>query len=417
MIDKSGAGINPIYRQLLTNLSSYGPGPMNIRIGGGSTDSSGEPTSTSTRPFAELAKAIGANFELGVNLGSDNVSLATDQAAAYASQMPAGSLAAIEIGNESDFYDNNGLRPSSYTVQNNLADFTTWEQSITPVIPSGMKFMIPSWGEPLLLASNMQTLLTQNAGQLALISLHYYETDAGLNPAPDVLLTPAAATTVPSEITAAVAATNVAGVPFRMGEIGPADDGGIRGISDSFSAALWAVDIMFQFANEGVDGVNWQTSDANSNAPFYTQVLGSPSNPSYSLTFIHPLYYGLLLFQAATAQGTQLLPVNLVTSSNLTAWATVDTSGTPRLVIINKDETATGTVEVTEPGFNTASVLRLTAPSYTSSAGVTFAGQTFDGSTDGTIQGSKNVETITGTNGVFQLPMPITSAALVIFSN
>jgi hypothetical protein len=416
MIDKAGTGISPIYRQMLTNLSSYGSGPMNVRIGGASTDSSGEPTSTTVRPFAEVAKAMGVKFELGVNLGSDNVSLATDQAAAFASQMPSGSLAAIEIGNESDFYDNNGLRPSPYTVQENLADFTTWEQSITPVIPAGLKFMLPSWGEPLLLASNIQSVLSQNPSQLGIVSLHYYATDAGLNPAPDVLLTSAAATTAPSEIAGAVVAAHQAGVPFRMGEMGPADDGGIQGISDSFSAALWGIDFMFQLANEGVDGVNWQTSDANFSAPFYGQIGGTTSAPTYTLTFVHPLYYGLLLFQAASAHGTQLLPVTVSTSSNLTAWATVDASGTPRLVIINKDETATGTVEVTEPGFNTASVLRLEAPTYSSSTGVTFAGQTFDGSTDGTIQGSQSIEPITGNNGVFQLPMPITSAALVIFS-
>jgi hypothetical protein len=95
----------------------------------------------------------------------------------------------------------------------------------------------------------------------------------------------------------------------------------------------------------------------------------------------------------------------------------VDSSGTTRLAIINKDETSTGTVEVSEPGYTKATVLRLQAPSYSSTSGVTFAGQTFDGSTDGTLQGSQTVQTITGTNGVFQLTMPVTSAALVVFSN
>jgi hypothetical protein len=68
---------------------------------------------------------------------------------------------------------------------------------------------------------------------------------------------------------------------------------------------------------------------------------------------------------------------------------------------------------VSMPGYNHATVLRLTAPSYTSTSGIKFGGQTFDGSTDGTIQGTQTTETIEGVNGVFQLPMTVTSAALM----
>jgi hypothetical protein len=417
MIDKFGTGVNPIYRQLLTNLSSYGSGPLNVRIGGVSTDSSGQPTSTTARAFAEVAKSMGVKFELGVNLGSDNVQLAVDQAKAFAGQMPSGSLAAIEIGNEPDFYDTNGDRSSSYTLQDYFDDFATWKENIMPVLPDGVKLMGPSWGEPILLANNIQSFLSENSTDMAMISQHYYAAEAKNNPAANFLLTPAAATLVPSEITTAVAAAHAAGIPFRMGEIGPADDGGIAGVSDTFSSALWAVDIMYQFASEGVDGMNWETSDANLSAPFYAAISGTASKPTYSLTFVHPLYYGLLFFQAATGKGARLLPVDLVTSSNLTAWATADSSGTPSVVIINKDQAATGTVEVTEPGYSKASIFRLSAPSYKSTSGVTFAGQTFDGSKDGTIQGSAAIETVTGSNGVFQLQMPVTSAALVVFSN
>jgi hypothetical protein len=50
-------------------------------------------------------------------------------------------------------------------------------------------------------------------------------------------------------------------------------------------------------------------------------------------------------------------------------------------------------------------------------SGATFAGQTFDGSTNGVIQGTQAIESVTGPDGVFEVPMPITSAALVIFTN
>jgi hypothetical protein len=47
---------------------------------------------------------------------------------------------------------------------------------------------------------------------------------------------------------------------------------------------------------------------------------------------------------------------------------------------------------------------------------VTFAGQTFDGSPNGSIQGTQAIETVDLSNGTFQIPMPITSAALIVFT-
>jgi hypothetical protein len=48
---------------------------------------------------------------------------------------------------------------------------------------------------------------------------------------------------------------------------------------------------------------------------------------------------------------------------------------------------------------------------------VTLGGQTFDTSVDGTIQGTPSTQTVQGIRGVFAIQMPVTSAALVVFSN
>jgi hypothetical protein len=37
---------NPIYRQLIANLEAYGGGPVSLRVGGSSTDSTGQPDAT-----------------------------------------------------------------------------------------------------------------------------------------------------------------------------------------------------------------------------------------------------------------------------------------------------------------------------------------------------------------------------------
>ena len=411
----SNSGVNNVYRRLLQNLRAYGSGPIILRIGGNSTDVSGEPTATTAQPFAELANALGAHFYLGVNLGSNNVNLATDQAKAYVKQMPAGSLDAIEIGNEPDEYGSDGIRPAPYTFQNYLSDFNIWKTNIMPLLPPGTKLMGASWGSITTL-SNVPDFDSPEAGALSTFSQHYYVANGSLAQPDDILLTPGAATSGPNGVAAAVATAHRYGIPFRMGEMNSLYHGGTAGISNVFESALWAIDTMFEYVNVGVDGVNWHVGNGGPYAAFSFSISPSATKTTYTLTSVCPLYYGLLFFQAATGNSAQLLPVTLSTHANLKAWATVDASNTTRLAIINKDESNMGTVSVTLSGYSHAQIYRLTAPSYQSTSGVTFAGQTFDGSEDGTIQGTQTIETVNASNGVFQISMPVTSAALIVFS-
>lgn len=416
MMGDSTTGVDDIYRQLLRNLTAFGSGPIVLRIGGKSTDTSGEPTSTVAQPFAELATDLGVHFYLGVNLGADNVSLAVDQAVACAGQMPAGSLDGIEIGNEPDAYHLNGMRPPSYTFQDYLVDFNTWKTNILPRLPSSTKLVGPSWSWVAVL-SNLRAFVTAEAKSLTTVSQHYYVANGAASNPDDILLTPSSAMYGPSAVASAVATTHQYGIPFRMGELNSLYNGGGPGISNAFQSALWAVDTMFAYANVGVDGVNWQSGDPGAPySPFSFNTQASATKTTYTLTSVHPLYYGLLFFQAATGNGAHLLPVTLNTQANLSAWATVDAVNTARLVLINKSENSTGTVDVTISGYSHARIYRLTAPSYKSTSGVTFAGQTFDGSKDGSIQGTQITESVDVLNGVFHVPMPITSAALVVFT-
>jgi hypothetical protein len=84
--------------------------------------------------------------------------------------------------------------------------------------------------------------------------------------------------------------------------------------------------------------------------------------------------------------------------------------------MINKDENSTGAVEITLFGYSHAQIFRAAAPTYHSSSGVTFAGQAFHANTNGFIQDTQTIESVDVSNGVFQIPMPITSAALVVFT-
>ena len=139
-LGSSRVGENRIYRQLIANLTAYGSGPLVLRIGGNSTDSTKEPTPEFIQPFADLARSTGAHFLLGVNLGVGNPQLAARQTEVYLAQMPPGSVDAIEIGNEPDLYYRNGRRAATYTAENYHAEVEQWRRQLLPLLPAGVKF-------------------------------------------------------------------------------------------------------------------------------------------------------------------------------------------------------------------------------------------------------------------------------------
>jgi hypothetical protein len=173
-------GVNNIYRQLVQNLSNPQK-PFFIRIGGGSTDDSVAPTSLTVQPFVELAQAMPVRFSLGVNLGSNNVQLAEQQASFFASQLPASALDAIEIGNDPDLYAQNGRRSSSYNLSNYVSDFAEWQSNIQPLIPSTTRIMGAAWASPWYLQQNFVALEQQQSNNLPLVSQHFYAGHQGTN--------------------------------------------------------------------------------------------------------------------------------------------------------------------------------------------------------------------------------------------
>jgi hypothetical protein len=405
---------NPIYRQLVKNLTAYGGGPLLIRIGGNSTDSTQAPTTGVVAPMAQLYTDLGAKFTLGVNLGSDDVSLATQQAQYYVANMPAGSLEAIEIGNEPDLYHDNGDRPTTYTFADYLSDFATWRTAILPLLPNGVKLMGPSWASTSSL-SNLPAFLAQEENNLSIVSQHYYagtQCNGNTNP-PDYLLQDSAATKGATAVASSVPLAHADGLPFRMGEMNSISCGGETGVSDIFASALWSADVMFEFANVGVDGVNFHNGNGGAYAlfQFNTAIMGNTT--TYSIESIRPEYYGLLFFQMATASTPKLLPVTLTTPANLKVWATIDAQGVVRIALINKDETLQGVVGISLPGYGAGSVTRLTAANFQATTGITIGGQTFDGSQDGTPQGTAFSESAPANAGVYSVALGPTSAALL----
>jgi hypothetical protein len=414
MMGSTSQGRNQLYTTLMRQLTHNMNGPLVIRVGGGNTDTSGAATASTVEPFAELASELPVKFILGVNLGADNLSLAEEQASTFLSSMPSTSLDALEIGNEPDQYSSDGLRPSTYSFSSFLPQYQQWREGILhfgSVPIAGPTFSTANW------IPNAETALANGTLEANIVTQHHYIVCYNpINPAPsNLLLQPSSAVTGLYSMSPYVTAAHAAHSRFRAGEINSLCMGGQPGLSNSFSSALWAVDTMFQYVNAGIDGVNWNTSyEGGAYDLFQFHIWLNKGVNLYYLGTVRPLFYGLLFFSRAAGNGASILPVSTVTDSNLTVWATTDSSGKAHVTIINKELTTSGNVQFTLPGFSHGAVTRLSAPGgYLALNGVTFGGQTYDNSTDGRLQGSLVTESITPSGNIWTVSVQPASAVLV----
>jgi hypothetical protein len=425
MVGTSSSNMNPIYEQLLKNLNEYANGPLLIReyADGASADVYGADYLSA---LSQLNKDTGAQFFVGVDFVDDVVATATGEAAELASGLPTGALQAIELGNEPDLYGNSGARPSGWDYADYLSDY---QQFAAPLISAsgGVKLSAPVWaGVSTKFMDNLDSFISTEASTVGIVTVHHYSGTAcnGATEPGDYLLTEPAVDgdtqplTGPVGIPSYLPAAQLAGIPFRIGELNSINCGGQAGVSNSFSSALWGMDISFSYANAGVSGVNFfSPGDVTTTHPYspfdFTFTSNSNGTRTYSVRDINPLYYGLLLFAETVQNNAQLLPVVLTTTANIKTWATIDANGTVRLLILNKDETASGPISIALSGYGQALVTRLAASSYTSTTGVTLGGQTFDGSPDGTPQGTAYQEVVVPASGSYTIAIPAVSAALV----
>jgi hypothetical protein len=414
-------GKNLQYRQLLQNLLQYSTEPMIIRIGGNSTD-----LTTSLRAVdlesindlnADLENKL--KFSLGINMASDDPAIATAETKAISAAIPAASLVGLELGNEPDCWAADGLRPADYSFAEYAAQLNTWiklvaDASNSQLSPISPAFCLSNW------ISGYEELLPSSDLAPELITQHYYAGEYLVaQPKPlNFLLADVRATSGPTKLASYISVVHEAGKKIRIGEMNSMSNGGQPGVSDAFGSALWGVDIMFEFAKAGADGVNWHTGNGGAYDLFQFHTKTDPSSglSDYSLSSVRPLFYGLQFFAEATTSNGALLPVTMDTKANVKVWALIGDDGLLRVVILNKDERQTGTVKLVIPGYTLGTVSRLLAPSLSAQTQVTLGNQTYDGSVDGKMIGELETEQIEDADGSFTLTMSKVSAALITFS-
>ena len=425
--------VNPVLVALLKALAP-GQSPV-VRIGGDSSDGSWWPirgmippggiyyplTPGWMRTTQALAADLGAKLILGINLAAGRPAIAAAEGRALLAGIGRQYIDAFEIGNEPDLYgafpwyrDRRGHVYRRRTPRYSLADytnqFTQWSRALPQMPLAGPAAANPNW------MGKLGRFISAEP-KLKLVTYHRYPLRACVkDPASPQfatipnLLDDTSSSGLAKGLASYVAAAHSHGLPFRVAEINSASCEGAAGVSDTFASALWALDTMFNMASVGVDGVNFHMLPAS----HYELFTVSHDAAGDWQAFVHPEYYGLLMFAQAFPPGAQLLP-STAPSGPVKVWATLGADGVTRVVVINKDPNAAHDVQLVLSGGQTQGTIEtLSAPGASSTTGVTLGGETFGAeTTTGTLPAPPVLSPISASAGSYTLSLPAGSAALL----
>jgi hypothetical protein len=396
---------NIVLIQLLKNL-----GPGILRIGGDTSDeidwtgnarsfgtSKDSLTTSDIDRLSAFSKAIGWPVLFGLNMGSNDVNAASNEAR-YAYNSLGSNLYAFQSGNEPDIYHMFGLRSASYNVNNYINDWDTYYAAIINVVPQA-SFAGPDVANS---TSWLTSFAYHRSNNVKLLDAHYYLEGPASSAAIkywDLLATN-------YYLSAYLSSINVEsskyGLPYRITECNNIYGGGKAGASDVFASALWALNFMWAVAENKGQGVNFHDGHG---------LIYSPITMSSGILTAHPEYYAMLAFKYGSTGGT-IIPATISDQTyNCGAHACALANNTWSVTLINEEESKdiNYTVQLSKSA-SLINVARLTAPDITSVINVTFAGSTVQA--DGTFKPG-NTEQRKISQNSFDVKVPAGSAAVV----
>ncbi|MFT4114503.1 glycosyl hydrolase family 79 C-terminal domain-containing protein [Silvibacterium sp.] len=309
-------------------------------------------------------EATGWNLMYGLNMATGTPESAAEEAS-YVWKTCGKRALAFQIGNEADLFHQNGMRKPSYGQADFFVEWRRFFEEIRRKVPEAA-FAGPDTANA---TAWLLPFAQEFHSELKLLTEHYYAEGPPTNPAMtlDRLLHPNPK--LESELAATVEARKATGVPFRLAETNSCYSGGKEGVSNTFGAALWTAELMFQVAASGGVGINFHGGGYG----WYTPIAGTREK-GFSA---QPGYYGMLLFQQALGQAgaAELIDARLEGNDpQVTVYALRDGDG-QRLVLFNKSS-APVTVDLNLGREQKAGVrvLRLTGPSLESTDGITLGG-------------------------------------------
>jgi hypothetical protein len=337
----------------------------------------------------------------GLNMGSESPETVADEAA-YVANVMGDKLVAFQLCNEPDLFHRNGLRGRDYDYQQFATEWRRFFLAVRQRVPRA-----PFGGPD---TANNTEWLTRFADEqrhdVAFLSQHYYAEGPPADPSMTLERLLTSDPKLQAAFAAGAAARKQTGLSFRMAETNSCYGGGKAEVSNTFAAALWAADLMYQLAQTGAIGVNFHGGGYG----WYTPVAGTRADGFAA----RPIYYGMLLF--ATAGAGHLVRTDTDGADSglpLATYGLKSREGTLKVIALNKSLDTDVTLAIDARGARKGSVMRLAASRASDTTGITFGGSTVgkDGSWT-----PAPPETVTARRGVLTLAVPKASGALLTLS-
>jgi len=391
-------------------------GVKSLRVGGNTADRPTLPTPNTAdvdNLFA-FAKAAGVKVIYTLRLREGSLSAATEMAN-YIQQHYADQLDCFAIGNEPNVF--------SKEFPPYLAEWKKYAAEITtPGNSQTARFCGPSTSPGHETWARNFAIEFGNRGPLSLISQHDYPggdarraTNAMV--ARDKILAPAMAQHYTKFAANWVPEVLSNGLPYRLEEANSFYDGGALDVSDTFTAALWALDYQWWWASHGASGINFHTGDKvaarDESKPCRYAVFWSSAS-GYN---VHPIAYGLKMFSLG-AQGRQLAAtVENQENLNLAIYAAAPRPQAMCVTLINREHGPDGrTAHIALasgiPGARArVMLLKVTGGDVAAKTGVTLGGAAIQD--DAEWEGKWTFLPKPAADGTFIFSLPAASAALV----
>ncbi len=322
---------------------------------------------------ARFARQANWRVLLAVSLAHyDPSTAAREVAAAHAALGPY--LAGVEIGNEPDSYAAHGLRSEPWGVAEYLGQVAAYRQAIAAITPG-----VPIVGPDVSGSRAFASWATAFAASVhpALLTGHHYPLGCHDAVAPSIprLLSAGVRRAEGGALDRYESLAAAAHVPFRLDETGSVSCGGRAGVSDTFAAALWALDLSVRAMTTGLAGINFEGNPLHCNT--YTPICArTTARLNSGVLSPQPEWYALLMTRYLV--GDRPLRVHVApTEPNLDAAALLAPDGAVHLVVVDEAPATSRPTALrvsVAGGFSSARVLALTAPSLASQDRVTLGG-------------------------------------------
>lgn len=387
---------NPVLIQLIKNL-----GNGILRIGGNSSDQTywtgkarrsttgtDSLTTTDIDNLTAFTKATGWQVVFGLNLGSYNTSAAADEAR-YVSSSLQNNLYAFQSGNEPDLFYNNGHRSATYSYANYQTEWNSYFSAVRSASVSS-----PFAGPDIADNTKWAASFADNEHiNVKLIDGHYYNSGPASNPAITYQTLLAPNTKLPVYLQSLAGSSLKYSLPYRVSECNSVYDGGKAGVSNVFASALWALDFMWQVAENNGQGVNFHGGNSGAYTP--VALRNNVITPM-------PEYYAMLAFKYGSNAGAIIPAIVGATSYNCSCYGCLNGAIT-YITLINKDAADLSFNLQLDKTALSVQIARLTAPSITSVTGVTLGGNSV--AADGTYkQGTTEKYALSGKSFVVNIP-------------